>query len=43
MELAPWQGERLRSEARARGFTEVEVRGDLTGLVRFVVARWPGR
>ena len=43
MELAPWQGEEVRVRAMSRGFADVEVRDDLSGRPRFVLARWPGR
>lgn len=39
LELAPHQAERAAAGARAAGFTEVEVRPDLAGRARVLVAR----
>ena len=39
LEIAPHQADRAMAEARAAGFTEVEVRPDLAGRLRALVAR----
>jgi release factor glutamine methyltransferase len=42
LEMAPAQAEPLRAAARAIGYTDVDVRGDLTGRDRVLVARLDG-
>ncbi|HVM41377.1 MAG TPA: peptide chain release factor N(5)-glutamine methyltransferase [Acidimicrobiia bacterium] len=42
LELAPHQAEEAADLARAAGFSEVEVRPDLAGRMRVLVARSPG-
>ncbi|HYI61336.1 MAG TPA: peptide chain release factor N(5)-glutamine methyltransferase [Acidimicrobiales bacterium] len=43
VEIGEAQGERARALAEGSGFTTVEVRPDLLGRDRALVARWPGR
>jgi release factor glutamine methyltransferase len=42
LELAPHQAGQVASSAKSAGFAQVEVRADLGGLPRVLVARWPG-
>jgi release factor glutamine methyltransferase len=42
LELAPHQADAITAAARTAGFGPVEVRPDLTGRPRALVARWPG-
>lgn len=41
LEMAPHQADSVARSARSAGFTEVEVRPDLAGFPRALVAHWP--
>lgn len=42
LELAPWQADVVMERARSAGFVDLEIRRDLAGLERALVARRPG-